>query len=453
MLIKEFFDKLRHSKGSGGVLARGALGVFIVKIAGAGILFGLHVLLARLLGVGQYGIYVYAITLINILAILCLLGFQTSLVRFIAEYNIKRQWGLLRGILRRSEQFVLGFSIAASLLGMIVIRVMGNRLSVESAITFYIAFCVLPFLSFCRLRAASLQALKCVTQSELLLRAIRPVFVGIVVIGFSFWLGDNLKARYAMTANLTAVICVAVIGTFYLNKRLFKAVFRTQPDFANKQWLKVSLPLLLVAGMHIILKHTDIIMIGAISNSTDAGVYSSASQISDLVVFALTSINSILAPMISELYHTGQKQELQRIIKLAARVIFVFTLTVSIILISGGKILLGMFGPEFTVAFVPLVILLFGKIINSLAGSVGFIMAMTRHQRQMGLIVTASAGVNIVLNYLLIPPLGLLGAAVSTALTMSMWNIIAVVYIQRNLGIYPTIFGRFFKTTNHLPAS
>jgi len=42
MLIKEFFDKLRYSKGSGGVLARGALGAFIVKITGVGLLCGVE---------------------------------------------------------------------------------------------------------------------------------------------------------------------------------------------------------------------------------------------------------------------------------------------------------------------------------------------------------------------------------------------------------------------------
>lgn len=78
--MRKFLDRLRGT-GHGAVLARGALGVFIVKITGAGVLFGLHVLLARLLGVGQYGIYVYAISWISIMVVLCLLGFHTSLVR------------------------------------------------------------------------------------------------------------------------------------------------------------------------------------------------------------------------------------------------------------------------------------------------------------------------------------------------------------------------------------
>jgi len=58
--VRKFLDRLQGT-GHGAILARGALGTFIVKVAGAGLLFGLHVMLARLLGVEQYGIYVYEI--------------------------------------------------------------------------------------------------------------------------------------------------------------------------------------------------------------------------------------------------------------------------------------------------------------------------------------------------------------------------------------------------------
>ena len=184
--MRKFLDRLQGS-GNGAVLARGALGAFIVKITGAGILFGLHVLLARLLGVTQYGIYVYAITWINILAILCLLGYHTSLVRFIAEYNAKQQWAKLRGILRRSSQAVLAFSIFVGIIAVAIIFFLRHRVSTELATAFYIGFALLPVFSLCRLREAALQALKCVVQSELLLRVIRPLLLGLIVAGLFFW--------------------------------------------------------------------------------------------------------------------------------------------------------------------------------------------------------------------------------------------------------------------------
>jgi len=421
------------------VLARGAIGVLIVKVAGAGLLFGLHAMLARLLGVSQYGIYVYAITWINILAILCLLGFPASLVRFIAEYNAKQQWGLLRGILRQSTQTVLGFSILVSTVGVIIIFFLNDQLSSELAISFYIGFALLPVFALSTLREASLRAIKCVVQSELLLQVIRPVLLGLIVLGLFSTLRASLTVTYVMTANIVAVVGVFITGTILLRKSLPESALQAKPAYAQSQWLKVSLPLLLIAGMHIILKRTDIVMLGILRGSQDAGIYSAASQISNLVVFALMAINAILAPMISELYHTGQKQQLQRIITLAAKAIFVFTLTVSVLLAVFGKLVLSLFGLKFIVAFVPLLILLSGQVINSLAGSVGLIMTMTGHQNQVGAIIAVSTAVNIVLNVLLIPLFGLTGAAISTAFTMILWNVAMLVYVQRRLGINSTV--------------
>lgn len=65
-MIKAFLNELRYSTGHRVILVRDALGVLIVKIAGVGFLFGLHVMLARLLGAEQYGIYVYVTTVVNI---------------------------------------------------------------------------------------------------------------------------------------------------------------------------------------------------------------------------------------------------------------------------------------------------------------------------------------------------------------------------------------------------
>ena len=57
----------------------------------------------------------------------------------------------------------------------------------------------------------------------------------------------------------------------------------------------------------------------------------------------------------------------------------------------------------------------------------------------MGIIISTSAVINIVLNLALIPLLGLTGAAISTALTMIMWNVTMFIYVRNKLGINPTL--------------
>jgi O-antigen/teichoic acid export membrane protein len=441
-----YFNKFRYSQGYSAILARGAVSALVIRIAGCGLLFALHVLIARLLGPEQYGIYIYAITWINILGILCLLGFGSSLVRFIAEYNIRQQWGLLHGLLRRCDQIVLGLSVLVSLLGILVICVLSEHLSGDMRVTFYIAFGMLPISVFCSVREVVLRGLKHIVPSEFLLQVLRPGLTGLVFAGLFLITGNSIKSPTAMTANLLAIVITAVIGAAFVVVLLPKPVREAEPHYDQKTWLSVSIPLLLIAGMHIVLKRTDIIMLGMIKNSETAGIYSAATRLSDLVIFGLAAVNAILAPMISELFHSGNTRRLQNIIFFSTRGIFVFSLSITIILAIFGKSFLGIFGTAFVAAYPSLLILLGGQMVNASAGSVGYIMTMTGNQNLAGLVLAASAALNIVLNYLLIPRYGTVGAAVSTALTMALWNVVLMGIVLKQLNINPTIFGRITHT-------
>lgn len=164
------------------------MGAFTVKVGGAGILFGLHVLLARLLGVTQYGIYIYVLTWVNVLVIASLLGSNTALVRFVAVYKVQEKWGLLRGIVRRSTQCVFILSLLIGGIGGIVVWFLRNRIGHHEAAAFGVALISLPLLALVRLREASLRALKRVVQSQLPIMIIRPLLLAAILSGLHFYL-------------------------------------------------------------------------------------------------------------------------------------------------------------------------------------------------------------------------------------------------------------------------
>jgi O-antigen/teichoic acid export membrane protein len=242
-----------------------------------------------------------------------------------------------------------------------------------------------------------------------------------------------------MTANLAAVLVVFGIGSFWLHKSLPKDIRDCPAVYSRREWLKVSLPLSLIVGLSLILKRIDIIMIGAMRGSEDAGLYSSAVRVSNLLVFGLMAVNAILAPMISELYYTGRRKQLQRIVALAALGIFAFTVLAGFLLVILGRYCLGFFGESFVAAHIPLLILLCGQIVNALAGPVSLLTIMTGHQNQAGAIIGTNAVLNIILNALLIPRLGLIGAAISTAFSLALCNVLMLICVWRKLRINPTI--------------
>lgn len=432
-------------KGNGAVLARGASGVFAVKILGVGVSFGLQLLLARLLGVAQYGTYIYVLAIVNILMIVSLFGLNNSLVRFAAAYRGQNEWGLLRGVFRRSTQVVLLLSLVSGVIGVFVLWCLRNFLDHDQLITFFVAMVLLPFFSLSKLQEIGLRAFKQVIKSNLLLVVIRPAVLALLLVFLWFFLRQPQLSAQAMAVNVIAMVITFALGRRWLANAFPQAASGVCPAYEDKKWLKISGVLLLIDGTYMLLGRIDIIMIGSILGAKGVGVYSVSSRIAGFVTFGLLAANTIVAPLISELYHSKKNKELQRIITLSARGVFIFTFMACVVLVVAGNFILRLFGEKFVLGYVPLLILLSGRLISSLSGPVEYLLVMTRHQKAAGVIVVISALVNIGLNGLLVPLMGITGAAIATAFSMILWNISMLFCVYRKLGINPTVIVRHRK--------
>jgi len=424
------------------ILAKGASGSFAVMVLGTIIAFGTNIILARALGVTQYGVYIYVLTWINVFVLVCQLGMNTSFLKFIPSYNAKKEWSLFLGLIRYSMLNVLLASVFVVIAGSLIVWGLFDYIGKDQAYTFWIALLLVPIIALTGLRQAALRALKHVVKAGLPDSLFRPTVIAVLTAGAFIVSSEYLHATQVMMFNLLGALTAFIIGTAWLKKLLPEQLRLTQPLYNKSEWLKVSLPLFFMACMNMVLHQTDIIMIGALLNPEQAGIYAVTSRISSLTLFGLTAANAIVAPLISELYSTGQMVKLQKMITLSARGIFLFTLLTSVFIAVFGKQILGMFGIEFVNGFIPLLILIVGQMINALSGSVGFLMTMTGHQNQAAIILSVSAILNISLNAILIIKLGIIGAAIATATSTVVWNIAMLVYIWRKLSINPLALAR-----------
>ena len=86
-----------------------------------------------------------------------------------------------------------------------------------------------------------------------------------------------------------------------------------------------------------------------------------------------------------------------------------------------------MFGAEFEAGAASLVILAVGRLVSSMTGPVGSVLSVTGHQRINLAVYGAAAGLQLMLDLILIPQYGIVGAAVASTVAMVAWN--AVLYI------------------------
>ena len=105
------------------------------------------------------------------------------------------------------------------------------------------------------------------------------------------------------------------------------------------------------------------------------------------------------------------------------------------LLVLFGKPLLGLlFGSEFEIAYVAMVLLVVGQFANAVSGSTGNFMNMTGHQTVFRNIMTGAALLNISLNLSLIPRFGIDGAAFAGMVSLSLWNVGTLVFIKIRYG-------------------
>src|SRR5687767_1445171 len=127
--------------------------VFGIRVAAAAIAYALIVALARWMGASEYGIFAYAYSWINLLALPAGLGLSAVCVRFLAEYSALNEWPKVRGLIGRSAAITMGTGIAIALVAAAVIMLAPNLIKAPYRIPLLIAVLGVPLLALTALGA------------------------------------------------------------------------------------------------------------------------------------------------------------------------------------------------------------------------------------------------------------------------------------------------------------
>jgi len=431
-----------------GDLARDAAVALTIQVAGVVITYLVQVFLARWMGKTEYGIYEYVVSWSLLLAIPAGIGLPITVLRFIPEYRVKQSWGYLRGILRSS----LIITLLASLL--LCIGTGGILLSVNHyhsfvyGIPLLVGIGLIPLQAFVNLQIETARAMEDVPLAYLPSKVIWPL----LVLGGGFLLfgrGYELTSLPIIVTSSLALLIAVLFQFWILSRKVAKNVEPATPVYDYSKWLKVALSLLLLQGSYLILNQTDIVMVGSLIGPDASGIYNAAVKTALWVSFVLEMINIVAAPAFTILYTQGDMEGLQKVVANVTTWIFIPSVLIALGLTIFTQPILSVFGPDFLDASLSLQILTLGQVINALCGSVGFLLMMTGYQDKAVVVMCSSALLNIVLNWILIPRFGIIGAAIATSFTMALWNIWLCIVVVKHLGINPTIFyGLFDKADN-----
>ncbi|MCB1055669.1 MAG: oligosaccharide flippase family protein [Acidobacteria bacterium] len=425
--------------GVGAVLTRGGGGALVVSLAGTAAGLVCHLVLARWLGESAYGVYAYCLTWITLLALLSRLGLDTALTRYFATYRVSREWALLKGFARRSDQLCVGASLLVTVAGAVGLLLMRERLTGDELGAGLLAAVLVPLLALIGLRKGALQGLKAVVLAQVPDALLRPLVLALLA-GLAWWLQGPATATVAMALTLGAWGLSLGAASLWQRRSLPLEARSASPVFRTRQWLRVSLPLLLVSGMRQLLNQTDVLLVGLLLGSTEAGVYFVAARMTQLISFGLVAGNAVAAPLIAESHTEGRPQRLQHLVTLASWGSTATAAGLALALLVLRAPVLELFGKAFVAGGPVLMILALGQIVNAATGPVGQLLNMTGHQDANARILGWITAANLLLSYPAILVAGSAGAAIVTSSLVAIKNLWTWWVVRDVLGVNSSIF-------------
>ena len=191
-------------------------------------------------------------------------------------------------------------------------------------------------------------------------------------------------------------------------------------------------------SIFLIMSRTDILILTAFKTEADVGIYNTALKIASLTTIVLIAINTIAMPKYAELKDDTLK--FKKFVKQTTFLIIMTSFPVFLALVLFPDFFLQIFGHEFTAGKNVLIILSAGMFFGAFSGSTINILNMAGYEKKAYNILLFSAILNLILNFILIPVYGIIGAAIATAATTILWNLTAAVVIYKKFNFTPYPF-------------
>ena len=395
-----------------------------------------HIIIANLLGAASYGLYSLGLSVLNILVIISVFGLNMTVVKFIPEYNVRRDYEGIRGVVRFSLFFVGGISLFLSILMFIFSKEIAVMVFKKQDLTiiFKIFSISLTIKSLLILLTSIFRAFKRLKYSALISDVIQPLSAFIIFL-ILFYLKFGIYA--AIYSYFFSVGIAFIVGILLLNSKIDVKVFNSKARREGGRLLKFSLPIVFLYFMIRLLNRTDILIIGYFMQAKSVGIYAFCYRISYLLFLFWFSFNAIFSPVLSSLFTEGKIKEIDMIFKTVSRWVFTLTLPFAIFLIINADLILGLFKREFKEGVSVLIIFSIMWLLLSFSGSIGSVLIMVGEREKELYFTIPIVLVNIILNLLFIPVYGLKGAAFATMISILSFNFLKMVYIKKKIGIFP----------------
>lgn len=378
-------------------------------------------LVARYLGPKNYGIYNYALAFVTLFTAFSTLGLETLSVKSIVHQDEDEGTILYTSLVLR----VIG-GIFLTLLASVIIRYVAPNEALVHLLVLIMSFTMI---------FKSLEVIEYWIQANQkskissLIRMGEYIFSAIIKVAFVL-LGGSLLHLALIYMSDALIIGVALVIAYFKNRISFtKWKFKFQ---YAKYVLSQSWYLILSGLMGTIYMQIDQVMLGSmVSNKTELGVYSAATQISNMWYFVPLAVITAFKPVIIKKKLESYEKYINAMQTLYSIVAWIGILFGIFIMLFSHLIVSILYGQEFSRASNIITISVWAGTFATL-GSARSVWLLIENLQKYALVYTlVGLIINVGLNFVLIPYYGGIGAAFATLLAQISANVFALAFFKR----------------------
>jgi len=372
-----------------------------------------------------------AVSTLEIVTLLSVLGLPTAIPRFIGYYS-----GLNNQLKVKSTIFnVLKLNIPLSIIVSVLLynfsNVIANSIFQKPQLSniLRIFAIVLPFMSMKLVFQAILNGFK-ESLYYIYSNTTLFIFLPIVFLTLSHF-GLKLKAAY-ISYTISYFLSFAI--SFFLTLKIYiKQNFpNKKPPSILKELFFYSWPLIFHQMVWFLMVRVDTLMLGFYKSTSSVGVYNAAIPMGKFITLFLNSFGLLFLPVISEIYSKGDLDNVRSLYSITLK--WITTLTIPIFLFltfCAAENVHIFFGQQYADAAPALIIISIGYFIDSIFGLQSWILSASGKTKLLFMNSSVGLLLNFFLNFLLIPRYEIIGAAMATTTTLLFFNMCGVYQIKK----------------------
>ena len=417
-------------------LATGTILSFGGEILRVAVNYVFGIIVARVLGVENYGVFFLGFTLFNLLSLFSYSAIEDALMRFLGIYSrdetLRHARGVIRFGLLSSATAGVFFGLATFAFADVLAQNVFRKPELGPVLRCFGP--AIPLFALMATAVAGIRGFRIVKPYVLVRKVLLPAggaVLGCAVLAVG---GDivGLALAYGAAVAVCAILALHLLVSFLKKLEGETGVLTEARRFCSFVGSAFIVNLLLFLFMM-----SDMGIVGVMRPSEDLGVYVAAKKTVQMLTFLLLSLNAVFAPVASHLHSGAEREKLGHAFKTTARWMLTCSLPIFLLMVWFAGELLGLFGPDFVRGRASLTILAAGYMAHVGVGSTGYLLMMTGHQKLMVINSAVIIVTAIALTAGLVGRYGLVGAAAVNAGVLALANLVALVQIFVLLRLTP----------------